>query len=209
MSLFSHLRGSHPVPESLALYARRDLPLFANLRVKAHLLQCAGCEQQVESLADMVRAVREEAGAETLSTVEAVAGWKRLESEMLGNIVVGVAAARCIENVGHKRAWLFRMAIAGGLAALFVVGWITHIPGEQTDHLVASVSRAIGVRQNAPPLNLLQATPNGIEVRSQGVTLKILHPSSAYVSLSGISSMQARYVDEQSGQLTITNVYGQ
>jgi hypothetical protein len=208
VSFFSHLR-THPAPETLALYSRGDLPLFSRLRLKAHLLQCASCEQHAESFAHALRALKEQAEAETLTAFEAIADWKRLESEMLGNIVVGVAAARCIEKVGRKRAWLSRLAVAGGLAVLFVVGWIAHIPGEQTDHLFASVSRAVGIHRNVPPPNLLQATSSGIEVRSQGVTLRIFHPASAYVSLSGSSSVEARYVDEQSGQLTITNVYGQ
>jgi hypothetical protein len=193
----------------LALYARRDLPLLSSLRLKAHLLRCASCEQQVESFAYASRVLKEEAAAETLTAFEAIAGWKRLESEMLGNIVVGVAAARCIENVGRKRAWLSRLAVAAGLAVLFVVGWITHIPGAETDHLFASVSRAMGIHHKVSPPNFLQATPSGIEVQSQGVTLRMLHPASAYVSLSGNSSVEARYVDEQSGQLTIAKVYGQ
>jgi hypothetical protein len=209
VNLFSHVRTSHPAPEMLALYSRGDLGLIPSLRLKAHLLRCANCDQAAESFGYALHALKEEAASGTLTAFEAIADWKRLESEMIGNIVVGVAASRCIENVGRKKVWLSRLAITGGLAALFVVGWITHIPGEQTDHLFSSVSRAMGVRQNVPPSNLLEATPSGIEVHSQGVTLRMLHPSSAYVSLSGNASIEARYVDEQSGQLTITKVYGQ
>jgi hypothetical protein len=56
---------------------------------------------------------------------------------------------------------------------------------------------------------VLRSTPEGIAVRTQGATLTILHPRSAVVSLSGSSAVAARYVDEDTGQVTIANVYGQ
>jgi hypothetical protein len=56
---------------------------------------------------------------------------------------------------------------------------------------------------------VLRSTPGGIVVRSQGGTLTILHPNSAVVSLSGTAGVSARYIDEETGQVTITKVYGQ
>jgi hypothetical protein len=193
----------------LALYSRGDLPTLARLRLKAHLLECANCEHQVALFAASLSELRREAVSETLTAFEAIADWKVLEREMMGNIVVGVAAARCIDNVGRKRAWLSRLAFGTGLSVLFVVGWITHMPSEQTHHLTASLSRIVGLQPGSRSINMVQATPNAIAVRSQGVTLSILHPPTAVVSLSGNSSMEARYVDEESGQLTIASVYGQ
>jgi hypothetical protein len=55
----------------------------------------------------------------------------------------------------------------------------------------------------------LKNTPDGIAVRTQGATLTIMHPRSAVVLVSGPSSMSARYVDEDTGQVTITKVYAQ
>ena len=199
----------HPVIEVLALYSRGDLPAFPRLRLKTHLMQCAECERQVELFTNSLAELKREAATETLTAFEAIADWKALEREMMGNIVVGVAAARCIDDVGRKRVWLPRLAFGVGLGLLFVAGWITHIPSEQTHHLAASLGQIIGFGQKSVPVNLVQATPNAIAVRSQGVTLRILHPPTAVVSLSGNSSMEARYVDEESGQLTIASVYAQ
>ena len=56
---------------------------------------------------------------------------------------------------------------------------------------------------------VVQTTPHGIAVRSQGATLTLLSPSSATVSFSGASAVGARYIDDETGQITITNVYGQ
>ncbi len=206
---FSKANRSHPTAEVLALYSRGDLPALPRLRLKAHLLECTHCEHQVALFAASLSQLKREAASETLTAFEAIADWKVLEREMMGNIVVGVAAARCIDNVGRKRVWFSRLAFAAGLSVLFVAGWITHIPSEQTHHLAASLARIVGVHQRSGPVNMVQATPNAIAVRSQGVTLSIMHPPTAVVSLSGNSSMEARYVDEESGQLTIASVYGQ
>ncbi len=206
---FRRLTSSHPSPEALALYLRGDLALLPRVRIKAHILQCSACDQQVAFFGNALAELKREAASETLTAFEAIADWKRLEREMLGNIIVGVAAARCIENVGHKHAWMPRLAIAGGLTALFVAGWVSHIPREQTAHLASSLSRLVGSRQVPRLGDVVQTTPTGIAVRSDGVTLTILHPPSAVVAVSGKSSVEARYIDEDTGQLTITNVYGQ
>jgi len=122
---------------------------------------------------------------------------------------VGVAAARCIENVHGRRKFLTRAAIAVGLTALFVGGWMTHIPMEQTEHLFASLRRVAGIERPQATGTELRTTPDGIAVRTQGATLMILNPPTAVVSLSGRSAVSARYVDEETGELTITKVYAQ
>ena len=209
MSLSSQTSQTHPTPEFLSLYARGDLPLFVRLRVRSHVTECAQCEHQVALFGSTVAELKREASTETLTAFEAIADWHTLEREMLGNIVVGVAAARCIENVGRKRNWFPRVAVGACLTALFAAGWITHIPREQTAHMTSSLLHFAGLGAPARLANVVETTPTGIAVRSQGVTLTILHPSTAIVSLSGNSSVEARYVDEDTGQLTITNVYGQ
>jgi hypothetical protein len=173
----------HPGLGTLALYSSGDLPFRSRWRVRRHVTACAG--------------------------FEAIADWNRLEREMLGNIGVGLAAARCIDKVRRGRVLLARVGMVGGLAALFVVGWVTHIPKEQTEHLATLFEQAIGVK--GPPITgaVLRATPDAIAVRAHGSTLTIMHPPSAVVSMSGSSAVAARYVDEETGQVTITKVYGQ
>jgi len=201
--------SQHPAPEMLALHARGDLPLLESLRLKAHLARCAECEHTVALFQSAHTELKREASAQTLTAFEAIANWDRLEREMLGNIVVGVAAARCIDKVGHKRRWLATFAFAAGLTALFVGGWITHIPSQETRELTSKLAHFAGLQLPPRPANFVRATPTGIAVRSDGVTLTILHPPGAVVAVSGKSSVEARYVDEDTGQLTITSVYGQ
>ncbi len=209
MSLSRRNANSHPAPEVLALLARRDLPLLSYLRVRSHVRQCQACEQQVLLITSAVGELKREAASETLTAFEAIADWKVLEREMLGNIGVGVSAARCIDKVRGKPKWLTRGLVAAGLSALFVGGWLSHIPPAETSHLVSSLTRFAGLERSPRPANVVRTTANGIAVRSEGVTLTILHPPAARVSFSGNSSVEARYIDEDTGQLTITNVYGQ
>lgn len=200
----------HPDLRDLALFSHGDLPLKNRWRVGRHVKRCPDCEQQVALFRSAQAELKREAKTETLTGFEAIADWQRLEREMLGNIGVGLAAARCIENVGRKRAILYRIAFALGLTGLFVAGWLTHIPLEQTDHLFASLHRLVTLdRQSHPSGIVLRTTPDGIAVGAQGSTLTILHPASAIVSLSGASAVSARYIDDDTGEVTITKVYGQ
>ncbi len=199
----------HPGPEVLALYSRHDLPLTERWRLARHVKGCPECRRQVLLFASAHADLNREAQQQTLTGFEAIADWPRLELEMLGNIAVGVSAARCIEKVGHKRIWIVRCSLAAAFSALFVVGWITHIPGSETHHLTTSVRRLFGLEP--PPFagTILQNTADGIAVQTRDATLTILHPSSAVVMVSGPSAISARYVDEDSGEVTIAKVYAQ
>jgi hypothetical protein len=200
----------HPDLADLALFSHGDLPLRNGWMVGRHIKHCPDCERQVSLFRSTQVELKHEAKTETLTGFEAIADWQRLEREMLGNIAVGLAAARCIENVGRKRTIILRTAFALALTGLFIAGWLTHIPREQTDHLISSLHRLVTLdRQPRASGTFLRTTAGGIAVGSQGSSLTILHPATAVVSLSGASAVSARYVDDDTGEVTITKVYGQ
>lgn len=200
---------SHPSAPVLALFSSGDLPWRTMWRLKRHINRCDECEQHVAEYRAARLELRREAHSETLTAFEAIADWSVLEREMLGNIAVGVSAARCVDNVRRTHSWLIKGTVAAALTTLFVAGWITHIPREQSEHLAASLRQIIGLDRPVYIGSQLKNTPEGIAVRTQGATLTIMHPRSAVVLVSGPSSMSARYVDEDTGQVTITKVYGQ
>ncbi len=200
---------AHPSLQTLSLFEGGDVRLIARLRVRRHLRRCSECERQVMLFRSARAELKREATGQTLTAFEAITDWNRLEREMLGNIAVGVAAARCVDKVGSGRVYLRRGAFITALAALFVAGWMTHIPKEQTTRLAASLERIFAPQPQDITGTIVRTTPDGIAVGSQGATLTILHPPSAMVSVSGSSAVEARYVDEETGQVTITNVYGQ
>lgn len=199
----------HPGAPVLALFSSGDLTWREMWRMRRHVNRCEECERQVAEFRAAKAELRREAQSETLTAFEAIADWSVLEREMLGNIAVGVAAARCVDKVHNGRSFLLKATAVAGLTALFVAGWITHIPREETMHLAASIRQIIGLGRPEIIGAQLKTTPDGIAVRAQGATLTILHPPSAVVSVSGPSSVSARYVDEDSGEVTITKVYAQ
>ena len=61
----------------------------------------------------------------------------------------------------------------------------------------------------APGGSLVQATENGIQVRAGGSAFRLMNPGAKSVtySASANGSMGARYVDPETGYVTINNVY--
>ena len=203
--------GSHPSLQTLALYAGGDLPGFPAFRTRIHVRFCKPCQDEVTRFRLARAELKRTTEQELLANCEPITDWKRLEREMTGNITVGLAAARCIERVGRKRMRLLRRAVAAvALIALFVAGWLTHIPAEQNRHLLASLEQIFsGKKRPGFAGTVLETTPDGIAVRTPSASLTILHPPSATISLAGDSSLAASYIDEQTGEVTITNVYAQ
>jgi hypothetical protein len=200
------MKPLHPTLAALALFSGRDLPVFEGLKVRWHVSKCSSCREQILLFRDGARQIRESAESEGVPGTEL--NWLRLEREMLGNIGVGVAAGRCIENVGRKRHLSHAGWLVLGLGGLFVLAWFTHIPPEVNARLWATLRGSL-VRKPIAQGTELKATADGIAVRTQGATLTLMHPQSAVVSLAGSSAVTARYVDEETGQVTITKVYAQ
>jgi hypothetical protein len=203
--------GSHPQSHILALYSSGDLRGFAAWRLARHVRRCKLCEREVQAYRSAKAELRRAAERHVLAAFGAPADWNRLQREMAGNIAVGVAAARCIEKIGRKRIALSRGVLAGiGLTALFVAGWMTHIPMQQTQHLFASAERIFRGPDPVRPLGtVVETTPEGIAVHTQAASLTILHPPSAVVSLGAGSGVTASYIDDQTGEVTVTSVYAQ
>jgi len=199
----------HPSLQALALYSKADLGWAARWKIGRHVHGCADCEEQISQFRSVDAEMKREAEGQLLTGFDASTHWVRLEREMIGNIAVGVAASRCIEKVGRGRVLTTRgVWLAVGFAVLFLAAWYTNIPSEQKHHLAASIRRSVGLEVPQISGTTVRTTPQGIAVRAQGATLTILHPPSAVISLAGRSSLRARFVDEETGEVTITNVYG-
>jgi hypothetical protein len=200
----------------LALYSGGDLGWWDRMRVSLHVRDCAECSEAVELFCVNREALRAQAGE-----LPAGIDWNRLSTEMVANIRVGLAAGRCVEQrrpalVAHR----FRpAAVVASIAALFVGGWWLSVSSDPGLH----VSTAMQFRQ---VLHALQRTPaaqsvdnavtvgstqDGLEVKQNGAVLRIGHPGAApaLVTASTAGSVRARYIDEDTGQVTITNVYSQ
>lgn len=200
---------AHPSSELLALYGSADLPLLERWKIRRHLSHCEHCERHFSVFRASTVELKRLGATETLTSFEAIADWSRLEREMEGNIVVGLDAARCIDKKRSPRGLLLKFAAAAGMASLFVLGWATHVPAEQSTRMFAAFRSAFGGRRaNEYRGPILRSVPDGIVVGSPDSSMTILHPPTAVVSASGAAGVEARYVDD-TGQVTITDVYGQ
>lgn len=200
----------HPAASQLALLAGGDLAWLPKVMAKHHLRGCDICRHYLEDLQSARAELQREAKGRTLTGFEAIADFAALEREMLGNIAVGLAAARCVETVEVRRTWRKTALMTAGFSALFALAWWTHIPAEETRQLASRLERwASGEPAPAPAATVMRSLPEGITIRSQGATLTMRHPQSAVVSVAGSGTMEARFVDEETGQVTISSVYGQ
>ena len=183
---------SHPDPASLALFAGGDLPVWSLWRIGAHVKRCGECRSEVEgfkSQADWVR----QAAAEIPPELH----WSTFSAEMKANIQVGLAAGECVGMVRTPPSSLgFRAAASAALACIALVaisGWFLHFP--------RPTQRTEG--------GVLSANRGGIELKQEdgALTLKHFGSESVLVSASAQGSLAARFVDDETGMVTINNVY--
>jgi hypothetical protein len=187
---------NHPSEVDLALYAGGELRAWSRWRVGYHVARCPQCLREVEAFRGGAEWVRE-----TASELPSDLHWSRLAAEMKANIRVGLAAGACVGPVEPRpqRLALRVMAALASIVLVVVSGWWLHLPEPR----VAPSVQAGGV--------VLEATPEGIELKEEDRALTLLHPASDAVvlSVSAQGSLRARYVDAETGQVTINNVYVQ
>ncbi len=185
----------HPNQATLALHSGGDLGPFTRWRTSRHLAQCERCRQEVAAF-DEVR--------QSLPGLAAVPDlpWSRLAAEIKANVRLGLAAGECVRSVDPplRQSGLIhggRVVVAFACAAVLVV------TGMVLERPVPSAARDEGP--------LVQNTPYGIEVTAGGETLGLTNNGVQRVtySLDAQGSMRARYVDPETGYVTVNTVYVQ
>jgi hypothetical protein len=207
----------HASETDLALLSAGDLALWRRPYVSLHAARCGECRERMEAY----RAVRERVrslGDEMPSGVR----WDRLSTEMAANIRVGLAAGECVAPHALKPSipmgWRVAAAI-GGFSALLVLAWWLNMPAAQTASLGRAMKAIVNGREwQAKHMfgfddasSLVQASAEGVELRENGsaMTLSQRGVRPVSVSLNTQGSARARYIDADTGQVTITSVYAQ
>jgi hypothetical protein len=202
----------HLVETDLALYASGDLPFWRSALVQLHVRRCDACGRLVEAL----RADREEL-RRSADDLPSNLDWEQLAAEMTANIRVGLAAGECVTPRERKVATISwrPAAIAAGLIVLMAGAWWLNIPRTDTEAIGSALRNMVtGGRNSAAPEErgpVVGASSSGVEVFENGGRMGIqqsgLQPVMFSVSAQGSAS--ARYVDQDTGQVTITAVYVQ
>lgn len=192
---------THPSEADLALYIGGELGLWARRSVRVHLAECGPCREVCGQMAAARQALR------ASSELPAGFDWDRVSAEMTANINLGLAAGECVASssepapgYGYLGGW-HRPAVvfAGTMLAVFLAWFVyTQKPAEVVARNLEAVPEGI----------LVESTPTGIELNDNGRVLGLRHASeSQVIGISLRGSMQARYVDSETGQVTINNVY--
>lgn len=214
------MKSGHPRRSLLALYAGGDIGWWDGLKVRLHARGCPRCRQAVDAFRLDREALRTAAGA-----LPQAVDWDRLAAEMAANIRVGLAAGQCVEQRSTRRnlsaalGWKPAAAFAS-VTALMVGGWWLTFPigpgaemsnGQRFRHFLQTFDRGAPAPAAFDNIVTVGSTVDGLEVKQNGAVLRIGHTGAtpALVTASTGGSVRARYVDDDTGQVTITNVYSQ
>jgi hypothetical protein len=189
----------HPSEAELALLAGGDCGWLERLRLTGHVSHCGDCQDAVASFAEIRSSLREMA-LPAVAVEEA--GWERLAGEMRANIRLGLAAGECVAGIPAEPAakpWFPRFAYgAAGVivllgAGMFLRGLLPH-PELPVAHAA-----------------VVESTAKGIQVRTSAGTMTLLNESDTAPdqTITSQGAVRARYVDGDTGTVTITSVYAE
>lgn len=184
--------SKHPSEADLALVAGGEWTGWRRWRVTRHLAGCAECRREVAEFSSLREEVRVMAEMPEVS-------WGSLAAEMRANIRVGLEAGECVpERAASHHGFSLRAAVAcASLVMLLAVGFLIERP----------VPRAA---EDRPAEAVLETSGSGIQVREGSQAMMLLNASARDVQYqAGGSAMGARYVNADTGQVTINNVYVQ
>jgi hypothetical protein len=201
----------HPDESRLALLAGGDAGAWETWMLRRHVRACSTCRMTVDSFVRLRGEIHSE-----LAGMPAGLDWNRLAAEMTANIHVGLAAGEC---VGEPRPrlpvwplWKPALAVAALLVLLVSSFWLSFPPDQKLalGHRLARLWSPHPAGAVEPGV-YLEADRNGIQVKGNGAALTLMHAGAepSVVSVSAQGSLRARYIDDDTGQVTITNVYAQ
>lgn len=207
----------HMAETDLALYASGDLPVWRRLAAGLHVRGCEECRGLLETFRTDRQRMRQSA-----DRLPEEIDWDGLSAEMTANIHVGLAAGECVTPRARKAAaltWWRPVAAAAGVVVLIGGAWWLNVPRSDTETIARALqSMFTGQRstltQPAPQEErgpMVGASSAGVELVENGGRMKIeqsgLQPVMYSVSTQGSAS--TRWVDQDTGQVTITAVYVQ
>jgi hypothetical protein len=177
----------HAVESELALLASGDCGWLDGLRLKRHARGCAECRALVDAFAADREAVRD---------LE-IPDWEGLAREMRANIRVGLEAGECVRGgtVVPSYRWSFRPMLAmASLVALVSAGFVLKRSGTNPVQMASPV---------------VVSSEAGVEFRSGDTSMMLLNHkgSVSEQTVSAQGEIRSRYVDSETGAVTINNVY--
>jgi len=184
----------HPEESRLALYSSGDLNPIERFLIRLHVRTCARCATQADSFNVTSSVLRSQ-----MTKMPQGVEWDRLAAEMTANIHLGLEAGECVGPVRAARVerigWRAAIVMAG-LSVVLAGAWLLNPP-----------RRAETLVRTSPIV--IRTSPGGIEMQENGSALILMHTRGQQqpIIVSTPGSLRARFVDQDTGQVTINNVY--
>lgn len=195
----------HISEEQAALLAGGELPLWKETGVHAHSKVCAVCRAKVAAY----RKQREELHAQVENfRLPKGFDWAELEAEMIGNIRLGAEVARVTPPARKiQENWLdWRGVVAiSALSAVVITGWFLTGPARRNPRIPGYSEASIAAG------NLeLRGNPIQVGLQSEkgraGLYFRSSVPTATRVDVGLEGSLRSASVDQESGQMTVTQV---
>jgi hypothetical protein len=183
----------HPPEIDLALLAGGEVGRMRRFSLVRHVRDCAECENKVAQL----QALRAEIADFDLPDLN----WNVLATEMRANIHLGLEAGECVRAARAARSWNPRLTLA--FASLLLIVGASFLLRDSGPHPLAFPSQA--APSSSP---VLQSTGAGIELRTGSTSMMLLNRPGAVANqtVSAGGEIRVRYVDSETGAVTINNV---
>jgi hypothetical protein len=209
----------HVKETDLALYASGDISLWQRAAIHLHIRRCERCREVTAEFRTDARALRD-ASAGLPEGVD----WARLSAEMTANIRVGLEAGECVAPRKLRKTipasiperWR-PVALASAVAAMLTImlagAWWLNVPAQDTQALNRAMHSIWHGRSTMSDERgaVIEVSSEGIELRKNGGSLGVTQDAARLmtVSVSTQGSASAHYVNQDTGQVTITSVYAQ
>jgi len=176
----------------LALHAGGDLGRIRNWWTARHLTRCAECREEVAGYTEMRELLPDLADLPEIS-------WNRMAAEIKANVRLGLEAGECVRSAempSHRASLTgWRAVVAFASVVVLVGGCLV---------LERPAPPAVHIAQTA-----VESTGDGIQYQDGGdLMLGLMNGGAqkASYTLGAQGSMEARYVDPETGSITVNTV---
>jgi hypothetical protein len=185
---------NHPRENDLALLAGGEAGRFRRFLLDRHVRNCADCQETVADYREL-RSQLAEPGLPDLN-------WNFLAADMRANIRLGLEAGACVRttHVLRRRNPTFAIAFPSLVLLAVCLFFLSDIRSllHQSNQTAMDTSTPV-----------LQSTGSGVEIRTGTKSLALLNHrgNAANQTVSARGDIGARYIDSDTGAVTINNVY--
>jgi hypothetical protein len=192
----------HPSIETLALFAGGELPFLQKWSTGRHVHGCESCQSEVRAFHEASRA----AAHETEIMPDGV-HWESMAADMRANIHLGLEASEAISAYKpvappSMPSFSWHTVALGGAVACVAMFLYWNAALRKQEQLAA---------MRAPAPIVVNASKEGVEISDGARGLSLTNPESSQsgvlVTVSTSGAAATRYVDQDSGQITVNNVY--